>query len=398
MDRLVVVGASLAGLRAVEAARRQGYGGAITLIGAEEHLPYDRPQLSKAFLGIDGPDAVTPYRTESELGGELDVELMLGAPADHLDAESRVVSVADRQVSYDGLVVATGAASRVLPGSAHLSGVHYLRTVDDALALRTALHGSPRVVIIGAGFIGSEIASAARKRDLDVTVVEALDLPLVRSIGPDVGAACAELHRRNGTALRLGASTAGFESSEGRVTGVRLEDGTILPADLVVVGIGVRPVTDWLAGSGVPLHADGGIICDATLATGVPGVYAAGDVAHVANPLFDGDLMRLEHWTNAAEQGAAAARHLLDPGAASPLSSVPYFWSDWYDHRIQFVGTPRADDVVVTRSEIDGFTALYRRRDQLVGALTINRPRDIMKLRRRIVQRCAWDDAVASAA
>jgi NADPH-dependent 2,4-dienoyl-CoA reductase/sulfur reductase-like enzyme len=395
---LVVVGASLAGLRAVEAARRTGYTGTITLVGAEPHLPYDRPPLSKAYLGVDGPSGATPIRSEVEYRDDLDVELVLGTPARSLDTAAREVSVGDATIPYDALIIATGATPRPFPGAGEIVGVHQLRTADDAVAIRTALDAGARTVVIGAGFIGSEVASGARKRGLDVTVVEAEALPLTRSIGVEVGAVCADLHRANGTDLRLGVGVAAIESTDGHVTGVRLLDGTMLPADLVVVGTGVIPATAWLRGSGVPLHErDGGVLCDETLWTGVPGVYAAGDVAHAPNALFDGDLMRLEHWTNAAEQGAAAARHAIDPASARGLSSVPYFWSDWYDHRIQFVGTPRSDEVKVVSAATNGFTAIYRRGDRIVGALTVDRPREIMKFRKRIADRGTWDEAVTYA-
>ena len=397
--RLVVVGASLAGLRAVEAARRAGYDGRLTLVGAEEHLPYDRPQLSKAFLAAGSGEAIVPYRSEVELQDELGVELVLGAPAEQLDADRRVIGVAGEEIPYDAAVIATGATSRGLAGVVEPHGVHHLRTVDDALAVRRALDSASRVVVVGAGFIGSEVASAARARGLAVTVVEAAELPLVRSVGPHVGEVCVRLHHDNGVQVLLGRGVAGFEEDAGRVTGVRLSDGTVVAADLVVLGLGVSPATGWLRSSPVALHeGDGGVLCDATLATGVPGVYAAGDVAHVVSPLFDGESMRLEHWTSAAEHGAAAARHALDPDAARPLATVPYFWSDWYGHRLQFVGTPHADEVVVTESAVSGYTALYRRGDRLVGALTIDRPRDIMKMRRSIVARRPWSDIRAEAA
>lgn len=396
---LVVVGASLAGLRAVEAARRDGYGGRIVLIGAEEHPPYDRLPLSKSFLDEEGNGRVEPFRTEAGLRDELGVELLLGAPADGLDTTAREVSVADRMVPYDALVITTGATARRLPGSDGIAGVHTLRTAEDARAVRAALDRGARTVVIGAGFIGSEVAAAARKRGLPVTIVEALDVPLTRSVGAEAGAVCASLHRQAGTELRLSTEVTGLEAVGGVVTGVRLSTGEVLPADLVVAGIGVVPATGWLAGSGVPLHErDGGVVCDATLATGIPGVYAAGDVAHAENSLFDGDLMRLEHWTNAAEQGAAAARHALAPESARALAPVPYFWSDWYAHRIQFVGTPRADEVVVAVPVSGGFTALYRRGDRIVGALTVDRPREIMKYRRHIAGRAPWPEALAFAA
>ncbi|MBC6448589.1 NAD(P)/FAD-dependent oxidoreductase [Actinokineospora xionganensis] len=393
---LVVVGASLAGLRAVESARRAGHTGPITLIGAEPHLPYDRPPLSKAFLCAGGPAQVRPFRGEAELRDELGVRLLLGTPAQTLDTVACEVSVGDQAVPYDALIIATGASPRPFPGTSGIAGVHQLRTSDDAVAIRSALDGGARTVVVGAGFIGSEVASAARARGHEVTVVEAASLPLSRSIGVDAGTVCADLHRANGTDLRLGVGVAAIESSDGRVTGVRLDDGTVLAADLVVVGTGVAPATGWLRGSGVPLHErDGGVLCDETLWTGVPGVYAAGDVAHVPNPLFDGDLMRLEHWTSAAEQGAAAARHALDPASARGLAPVPYFWSDWYGHRIQFVGTPDCDEVQVV--DTDTFTALYRRGDRIVGALTVDRPREVMKFRKRIAERGDWSEALAFA-
>ncbi|WP_410664083.1 NAD(P)/FAD-dependent oxidoreductase [Amycolatopsis sp. lyj-84] len=396
---LVVVGASLAGLRAVEAARRDGYRGRIVLIGAEDHPPYDRLPLSKAFLDAEGPGRIDPFHSVSALRDELGVELVLGAAADGLDTTAREVAVDGWTVPYDALVIATGATARRLPGSEGIAGVHTLRTAEDALAVRAALDRGARTVVIGAGFIGSEVAAAARKRGLPSTIVEALDVPLTRSVGAEAGAMCASLHREAGTELRLSTKVTGLETDNGAVTGVRLATGEVLPADLVVAGIGVVPATGWLAGSGVPLHElDGGVVCDATLATGVPGVYAAGDVAHAENPLFDGDLMRLEHWTNAAEQGAAAARHALSPESARALAPVPYFWSDWYDHRIQFVGTPRADEVVTAVPASGGFTALYRRGDRIVGALTVDRPREIMKYRRHVAGRTPWAEALAFAA
>lgn len=396
---LVVVGASLAGLRAVESARRTGYRGRIVLIGAEEHPPYDRPPLSKALLAPGAPARVEPLRTAAELRADLGVELLLGAPATGVDTAARVVRAGEREIGYDALVIATGAVPRRLPGSDGLAGVHALRTADDALAIRAALDRGARTVVVGAGFIGAEVASAARARGLAVTIVEAAELPLTRSVGPRAGSVCADLHRAAGTGLRLGSAVEGLESDGGAVTGVRLGTGEVLPADLVVAGIGVVPAADWLAGSGVPRHErDGGVVCDATLATGVQGVYAAGDVAHVANPLFGGELMRLEHWTGAAEQGAAAARHALDPAAARPLSPVPYFWSDWYGHRIQFVGTPHGDDVRVVVPAEAGFTALYRRGGRITGALTVDRPREIMKYRRLIASAAPWEDALAFAA
>lgn len=396
IERFVVVGASLAGLRAVEAARKSGFTGSITLIGAEDHLPYDRPPLSKAFLDRGADPAPPTFRDERFLIDELGVDLMLGTPASSLDTDQRIVVVGDNEVPYDALVIATGSKLRTIPGTEHLEGVHGLRSLDDALAVRRALDAGARTVVVGAGFIGSEIASSARKRGLDATIVEALATPLVRATGDQMGAAIAALHERNRTPLLTGRVVTGIEG-DGTVERVVLDDGTVLPADLVVVGIGVVPAVDWLEGSGLTI--DNGVLCDERLWTGVRGVYAAGDVASWWNPTM-GEQQRMENWTAAAEQGAMAARNALDPDNARSYGTVPYFWSDWYDVRIQFVGSPDADEVVV----VDGdpatggrWVALYRRGARLIGALTVNGQTEIMKYRVIIQKDGLWDDALAFA-
>ncbi|MBI3213419.1 MAG: FAD-dependent oxidoreductase [Mycobacterium sp.] len=396
VEHLVVVGASLAGLRAVEAARKAGFEGAITLIGAERHLPYDRPPLSKDFLGVTetGAEAAVPFfRTDDVFAEELRVELLLGSPATSLDVDRKIVGVGDREVPYDALVIATGSKLRTLPDTDHLDGVHGLRTLDDSLAIRAALDAGARTVVIGAGFIGSEVAASAQKRGVPVTVVEALPTPLVRATGTEMGAAIASLHERNGTTLLCGTGVKAVEGGD-RVERVVLSDGRILDADLVVVGIGVSPNTDWLEGSGLTL--DNGVVCDETLWTGVPGVYAAGDVANWMNPMF-GVRQRMENWTAAAEQGAAAARNAIDPANAKPYETVPYFWSDWYGSRIQFVGVPDCDEVLLVDGDVDSderWTALYRHGDRLVGALTVNGQTVIMKYRRMIAQKASWAQAL----
>ncbi|GGN19947.1 NAD(P)/FAD-dependent oxidoreductase [Streptomyces fuscichromogenes] len=395
--RLVVVGASLAGLRAVEAARRDGFDGRITLVGAEPHLPYDRPPLSKRFLDASGTDPVPPtFRTEEALRTDLGAELLLGDPATFLDTAARTIVVGGRTIGYDALVVATGATARRLPGAAGLTGVHTLRTLDDALAVRRALDSGARTVVIGAGFIGAETAAAARKRGLDVVVVETQPTPLVRAVGEAMGGALASLHLRHGTDLRCGLSVTSLEGEE-RVERVRLSDGSVLDADLVVVGTGAVPATDWLEDSGLTLS--NGVVCDETLCTGAEGVYAAGDVARWHNPAFD-RLMRLEHWISAAEQGAVAARNALNPAAAKTYATVPYFWSDQYDSRIQFVGVPQSDEIDVVDGDIEGDqhgVALYRGGDRLVGALAVNRPTEIMKYRGLIARGASWAEGLAFA-
>lgn len=401
--RLVVVGASLAGLRAVEAARKTGFDGTIVLIGAEDHLPYDRPPLSKAFLAAADETGELPevpwFRTEETLRDELGVDVRLGSPATALDTAARTVTVGDEQVAYDALVIATGAHARRLPGTEGLEGVHPLRTLDDSLAVRDKLEAGARTVVIGAGFIGSEVASTARKRGLDATIIEALPTPLVRATGTEMGAAIASLHELNGTSLRCGVGVSAIEG-DGKVERVVLADGTTIEADLVVVGIGVIPSVGWLEGSGLEIDATiGGIVCDEFLWTGVPGVYAAGDVASWHNPTL-GERQRMENWTAAAEQGAAAARNALDPENPKAYGTVPYFWSDWYDVRIQFVGSPDADEVLL----VDGdpatggrWVALYRRGDRLIGALTVNGQTEIMKYRVQIMKGGSWEDALAFA-
>jgi len=412
MDRLVVVGASLAGLRAVEAARKAGFTGVVTLIGAEPHLPYDRPPLSKTFLeGKDGhaTQADLTFRDEHTFAEDLDVDLMLGQPATALDTHRKFVQVGsgDRVtvVPYDALILATGTRARMIPGFDAFQGVHVLRTVDDACAIRDALRTGARTVVIGAGFIGSEIASSGRKLGAEVTILEALPVPLVRAIGEEMGAAIAHLHHFAGTPLHTGVAVERLVGDDaGHVRAVVLADGTQLPADLVVVGAGSIPNTEWLVGSGLQLHErDGGVICDATLFTGVDGVYAAGDIAWWPNPVFDGQLMRMENWTAAAEQGAIAARNAINSTEPKAYGTVPYFWSDWYDSRIQFVGTTTADDIVVLEDgleddEGDGrLLALYFTDELLVGALTVNRPTEIMKYRVMITKGATRTDALAFA-
>jgi NADPH-dependent 2,4-dienoyl-CoA reductase/sulfur reductase-like enzyme len=382
---LVVVGASLAGLRAVQAARGAGFTGPITLVGAEEHLPYDRPPLSKAFLADDEPDV--PTLTDADELAGLNVDVRLGQPATGLCLDDREVVVGDSTVPFDSLVIATGCAPVNLPGTA---GTHQLRTLEDARAIRPLVVAGARTVLVGGGFIGAEVATALQARDAAVTIVEAADVPLIRAVGPKLAPALAALHARAGVDLRCGTDVrAVTETGTGKQ--VELSDGSVLPADLVLVGIGARPATTWLTGSGLPL--DDGVVCDETLQV-APGIYAAGDVARWHNPLFDTS-MRLENWTAAAELGAAAGRHAANPAEAAPVVAIPYFWSDWYGSRIQMVGVPGTDEAqIVGDVDSDTWVALYRRGDVVVGALALNQPGKIMKYRRLIAQRASWLDAL----
>ena len=401
LQTVVVVGASLAGLRATEALRRDGYDGRIVLVGAEPHLPYDRPPLSKQLLaGEWEPQDLTLRRAPYD---ELEIELRLGVRATALDAGARVLTLdagdgVPEELAFDGALLATGATPRTLPGTPDLDGIFVLRTVDDALELRARLDDHPRVVVVGAGFIGSEVAATCRGRGLQVTVLEALPAPLVRGLGETLGMVCGELHRDHGVDLRLGVGVAAIEG-DGRVERVRLDDGTLVEADVVVVGVGVVPVTEWLAGSGLTL--DNGIVCDETLLA-APGIVAAGDVARWPNPMFDGELMRLEHWTNAAEQGVAAARRLLVADGDTPevYAPVPFVWSDQYDRKIQTVGHFRGDDdleVVHGSLEERRFVAVFGRAGRLVGALGFSMPAKVMQYRKMIEERASFADALERA-
>ena len=406
MADLVVVGASLAGLRAVEAVRGDGFDGSVTLVGAEEHLPYDRPPLSKDHLAGDEPGDST-YREREKLD-EIGVELVLGAPATALDLEARRVRVGDRELGYDGLVLATGADARRLPASVvdpDLAGVVTLRTREDSRHLHQLLRrGTPRVTVIGAGFIGSEIAAVARTRGLEVTIVEALPVPLVRGVGEHMGRALTGIHVRHGTRVLTGVSVEEVRG-DGAVESVVLADGTVIDTDVLVVGIGAAPNVGWLESSGLTI--DDGVVADATLAA-APGVYVAGDIARWPNALFDDVVgaapMRLEHWTAASEQGARAARNAVDPASAQAYTTVPYFWSDWYSSRIQFVGVARSGEgcpgieVEVVLGDEDGpFVALYRCGERLAGALTVDRPAEVMQYRRLLMKRASWDEALEKA-
>ncbi len=390
-DRLVVVGASLAGLRAVEAARRAGHSGTVTLIGEEPHPPYDRPPLSKAFLTAAGEP--TFYLDEAALRDGLAVDLRLGVTATGLDTAARVVLTDAGDVPYDRLVVATGTRARTVPYLSGEPGVLTLRTLDDAVALRDALQVAHDVVVVGAGVIGAEVASSAREVGAAVTVVEAAEVPLVRAVGEPVGRELAALHAAHGVRLLCGTTVTGTRPrSVGTGYHVDLSTGESVDADVLVVGIGAVPNTGWLEGSGVRLDPrDGGVVCDAYLESSVTGVYAAGDVAHWPNALL-GATGRLENWTNAAAAGAQAAVNAVSASERRPYETVPYFWSDWYGRRIQFVGTPDADEVVIQRLDDDGMVALYRRADRLVGVATMDEPRKIMKYRRFIAARGAWSD------
>ena len=391
---ITIVGASLAGLNAAEALRREGFDGPVTLIGAESHLPYDRPPLSKQVLAGDWEPERAALTDSEELESD-GIEARLSVRATALDLAARELTLhTGETVAFDGLVIATGARCRTMAGTEGLDGVHVLRSLDDCLALRADFEAMPqRVVVVGAGFIGAEVAATARGRGLDVTMVEALPTPLSRVLGDAMGEVCAEVHRDHGVDLR---TAVGVEhiAGDGRVERVTLSDGSTIDADVVVVGIGVIPNTEWLDGSG--LEVDDGVVCDASCLA-ADRVTAAGDVARWPNELF-GETMRVEHWDNAAQQGAHAARCLLD-AAVGPFTPVPWFWSDQYDRKIQLAGRVRGDDevrVVTGSVEERRFAAIYGRAGRITGVLGFNRPRHVMRYRALIEQRASFDEALAA--
>jgi NADPH-dependent 2,4-dienoyl-CoA reductase/sulfur reductase-like enzyme len=298
-------------------------------------------------------------------------------------------------VPFDALIIATGSRARELPVAAGVAGVHTLRGLDDARAVREALSARPKVVVIGAGFIGAEVASSARALGLETTIIEAAPVPLGRAVGAEMGSLLGNLHRVHGSVLSCGIGVAKMHGN-GRVEAVELTGGRRIAADLVVVGIGVLPNTEWLGGSG--LRIGNGIDCDATLCAGPSGIYAAGDVARWPNPLFD-ETMRCEQWTNAAEQGRHVARNILaGPGGAQPFAGSNYFWSDQYGVRIQYAGVTNADEVSVVAGSVDTnkFLALYRRDQRVVGVLSLNSAKELIKAKVHIERRTSWDDALSA--
>ncbi|WP_218001467.1 NAD(P)/FAD-dependent oxidoreductase [Nocardia niigatensis] len=377
-----MVGASAAGLTAAETLRNDGFTGTITLIGEELHAPYDRPPLSKQVLtGTRQDVALRPDEAIERLG----LELRSGCRATGLDLTARTVALAggDR-VRYDGLIVATGLRPRRLPFGHEPAGMHVLRTLDDALALRAELTAGPRVVVLGAGFLGSEIAASARELGLDVALVDAEPAPLTRQFGDEVADLVAELHRDHGVRMFMGRKATDIEVGDGWVAAVVLDDGTRLAADVVVVAVGSTPAVDWLAESGLPIGD--GVRCD-EYCRAAPGVYAAGDVANWPHPAV-GARVRFEQRTNASEQAMAAARNLLaEPGQETPYAPTPFGWTDHYGSKIQLHGWCPAGsraEIVAGDPRERKFVALYRSGDRIVGALGWNSVRTLREYRGRV--------------
>ncbi|MFF0730890.1 NAD(P)/FAD-dependent oxidoreductase [Streptomyces chartreusis] len=385
MRRIVVVGASAAGLAAAETIRREGYDGTLTLVGDEPLAPYDRPPLSKQLLSGEWEPGRLDLRTPDDLAG-LELDLRLGVPATGLRLADAEVDLGDGSaVPYDGLIIATGVRPRRLPGA----GGHVLRTLDDAMRLRDRLAPGRRLVVVGAGFLGAEAAAVARRLGCEVTLLEPAAVPLAHAVGRMVGEMLTDAHREQGVDLRCGVTV-----TEVTGHGVQPSDGELIQADEVLTAVGSLPNTDWLVGSG--LTVGDGVVCD-EYCEAARNVYAAGDVARWFNPLF-GRSMRIEHRTNAAEQGMAAARNLLRPEARRPFAPVPYFWSDQYDMKIQAYGYLRGhDEVAVVEGDVAErrFVAVYRAGDQVAGALAVGvPPRELRRWRQAIAAGVRWRKAV----
>jgi NADPH-dependent 2,4-dienoyl-CoA reductase/sulfur reductase-like enzyme len=398
VNKVVIIGGSLAGIRAASSLRDEGFAGTVTLVGAERHHPYDRPPLSKQFLAGKWGEPRIELLGAEKLDA-LALDLRLGKAALSLDADAHTVTLDDESVvSFDKAIVATGSHPRMLRGVEESESIMTLRTLDDSRRIASMIGEGKRLVVVGGGFIGSEVAATASQLGTTVTVLEALPVPLGRVLGGDIGAAAAALHERNGVTVRTNTGVTGVTSTAGGGATVSIDGGDSIDADLVVVGIGTMPTTDWLVDSG--LEIDDGVVVDAGLFS-TEDVLAAGDVARwtdtrdFASP---GSTVRSEHWTNAAEQGALAAHNLLAGRAASePYRPIPYIWSDQYDVKIQVLGDPGPEDTVEV---VDGsyesgrFVAIYGRAGKLAAAVGFGRPRQLMGFRLLLENRASFDEAL----
>lgn len=378
---IVIVGGGLAAARTAEQVRKNGYTAPVSVVSDEPHLPYDRPPLSKEVLHDIEKSLDDVLLKPAEFYADNDIALKLGAAAESLDTTARTVPLSDGTVlDYDELVIATGLAPKRIPSFPDLAGIHVLRSYDEALLLREQATSARRAVVIGAGFIGCEVAASLSKLGVDVVLVEPQPAPLATVLGERIGELVARLHRAEGVDVRTGVGVADVRGDDGRVGSVVLSDGAELEADLVVVGIGSRPATDWLVGSGVAL--DNGVLCDAAGRTSEPHVWALGDVASWRNAA--GHQVRVEHWSNVADQARVMVAAMLGQDLPA-LTVVPYFWSDQYDVKIQCLGEPQADDVVHL-VEDDGrkFLAYYERDGVLTAVVGGGMPGKVMKARAKI--------------
>ena len=372
LGSVVVVGGGLTGARAVQKLRDEGYSGKLTVVGAEEHLPYERPPLSKGYLqGADQRDSV--FVKPQAWYDEQDVELLLGARAEQLDPAGRRLVLGDgRELAWDALLLATGSRPRMLnlPGT-DLDGVLTLRTLDDSDRLKATLSRIRRLVIVGGGWIGLEVAAAARAADVAVTVLEHAELPLLAVLGREVATVFADLHRAHDVDLRVGVDVAAIVGRDGAVTGVALGDGEVVPADAVLVAVGASPRTELAKSAGLDVRS--GVVVDAGLRSSAPGIFAAGDIAEAYHPILR-DHIRVEHWDNAREQGFAAARSML--GQDVSYERLPYFYTDQYDLGMEYTGylKPGGYDDVVLRGDVPGlkFVVLWLAAGRVVAGMGVN--------------------------
>ncbi|HNM94391.1 MAG: FAD-dependent oxidoreductase [Mycolicibacterium sp.] len=385
---IVIVGGGLAAARTAEQLRKSEFSGPVTIVSDEVHLPYDRPPLSKDVLHADLDDVTLK---PAEFYAENDITLRLGSAARNVDTAAQTVTLADGSVlGYDELVIATGLVPRRIPSFPELDGIRVLRSLDDALALRGQASSARNAVIVGAGFIGCEVAASLRKLGVAVVLVEPQPTPLASVLGEQVGALVTRLHRAEGVDVRTGVGVAEVRGQDGRVTSVFLTDGTELDADLVVVGIGSRPATDWLEGSGITV--DNGIVCDEAGRTSAPHVWALGDAASWRDAT--GHQVRVEHWSNVAEQARVVVPRML--GQEPPEAVVvPYFWSDQYDVKIQCLGEPEAGDIVhIVEDDGRKFLAYYERDGVVAGVVGGGMPGKVMKSRAKIASGAAISEVL----
>ncbi|MBA3367552.1 MAG: FAD-dependent oxidoreductase [Geodermatophilaceae bacterium] len=399
---VVIVGASVGGVRTAQALRRESYQGRIVLVGAESDLPYDKPPLSKQYLGGQWTAERVALLTE-DAAKDAEIELRLGVAAEHLDVAGKQVVLSDgERIDYDAVVLATGSYARPSPWPVE-SGVHVLRTIGDSKALADDLADEGPVVVVGGGFIGAEVAATAISLGREVTIVDPLEVPVGRVVGNEIGALFTDLHHRNGVSTHFGTGVESVEGSAGDLT-VRLTDGQTLEAATVVVGIGARPNDEWLASSG--LLVDDGVVCDEYCrAVDAASVFAVGDIARWMH-LGHGERCRVEHWTNAVDQASCVAHNIAHPDDLRPYRPVEYVWSDQYDWKIQIVGRPArgtghqligdlgrpADPDAATPRAV----ALYSDgAGQLIGAVIVNWPKALIASRKLLAAGTAFADAVA---
>jgi NADPH-dependent 2,4-dienoyl-CoA reductase/sulfur reductase-like enzyme len=374
---IVIVGGGLAGARTAEQLRRSEYTGPITIVSDEEHLPYDRPPLSKEVLRAETDDVTLK---PAEFYEENDITVLLGKAARSIDTAAQTLKLADgSEIAYDELVIATGLVPKRIPSFPNLVGIHVLRSFDESLALRKEAGSARRAVVVGAGFIGCEVAASLRGLGVDVVLVEPQPAPLASVLGEQIGELVARLHRAEGVDVRCGVGVAEVGGDE-RVEKVVLNDGTELDTDLVVVGIGSHPATGWLEGTGI--EVDNGVVCDAAGRASAPHVWAIGDVASWRNTV--GHQVRVEHWSNVADQARALVPAMLGQDAPAAVT-VPYFWSDQYDVKIQCLGEPEATDTVhVVEDDGRKFLAFYERDGVVAGVVGGGMPGKVMKSRAKI--------------